>query len=101
MILLDIKNIAYISIVYMVLYATVLCALCPGTEHFAGLDPDSDKTLGQKFFNRFYLASCTVTTLSFGDMYPKSILSKVLVMVFSFISAMALASQILGSVSFV
>ncbi len=92
----SIRYIAIVSITYVLLYTTVLSAVCADPSHFAGLDEDNDKTLGQKFFNRFYLAICTVTTLSFGDIYPKTKTSKILVMTFSFVSAMALASQILG-----
>ena len=96
MITVNIQYIAIISITYVLLYTTVLSAVCADPSHFHGLDVHNDNTLGQKFFNRLYLALCTVTTLSFGDIYPKTNTSKVLVMGFSFVSALALASQILG-----
>ena len=98
MAVMDIRSLVFASISYVLLYTIVLATFCLDSSHFHGLDDQNDKTLGQKFFNRFYLASCTVTTLSFGDIYPKTTVSKSLVTVFSFISAMALASQIIGAV---
>lgn len=37
-----------------------------------GIEPEADITLGDKFFNRFYFTTLSMSTIGYGDITPKT-----------------------------
>ena len=46
-----------------------------------GINEDDDNTFYKKFFNRFYFTSTTYSTAGYGDISPKSIRCRIVVMI--------------------
>ena len=62
--------------------AALLC-MCDST-HFSGLDEEEEEgkgTLLHRFFNRFYFSATTLSTVGYGDIYPKSKTARGIVMI--------------------
>ena len=61
----------------MLVFTVVFCTL--SDDHWNGLDKENDT--GFKFFiNRLYFTSTTFSTVGYGDISPKSVTAKCLVM---------------------
>tara|TARA_Y100000817_G_scaffold313611_1_gene310119 strand:+ start:1572 stop:1883 length:312 start_codon:yes stop_codon:yes gene_type:complete len=61
------------------LYITTICVFAiiyvaagSDPEEWNGIDPETDKTLLEKFFNRLYFTTITFSTIGYGDISPKS-----------------------------
>ena len=50
-----------------------------------GIEPERDITLGDKFFNRFYFTTISLSTIGYGDISPKSNKLRGLTIVFAII----------------
>ena len=48
-----------------------------------GIDPTTDITLGDKFFNRLYFTTLSLSTIGYGDITPKTNKLRGLTMIFA------------------
>ena len=46
--------------------------------HWDGIDKEEDKILFNKFINRLYFSSTTLSTVGYGDIVPKSNSNKII-----------------------
>ena len=54
-------------------------------EEWNGIEPERDITLGDKFFNRFYFTTLSLSTIGYGDITPKSNKLRAITIVFAII----------------
>ena len=90
--LLSPSTVAY-SLVYVLLLTGILMYFCEnGEEHFNGMKDDQGTKA--KLLNRLYFATVTTSTLGYGDITPKSIKARSIVMGFSFLTILFMFSQL-------
>lgn len=58
--------------VFLVIVALFFTVFFWSTDHFNGLDEETDKNFMQKFLNRFYFSVITLSTVGYGDISPKT-----------------------------
>lgn len=51
---------------------------CRDSSHFRGIDPKTDKSFMNAFFNRFYFIVTTITTIGYGDIVPVSMRARMI-----------------------
>ena len=72
------KPIVDLRAMAIVIFATAVVCLSLGPSHFNGLD--ASETIVERVVNRFYFAVTTVSTVGYGDISPKSLVAKCVVM---------------------
>ena len=72
------------TVLALVLALTLILTLVcwDGGAHFQGIQPQEDRSLPQKLFNRLYFATSTLSTTGFGDVNATSRPARALVVVF-------------------
>ena len=70
------------KVLSVVLIASLIFTLLPH-QHWNGIDEENDSGM-DRFFNRFYFASTTFSTVGYGDIYPVSRTARMLVMLLQF-----------------
>jgi hypothetical protein len=63
----------------MMVFLVILLAF--DHSHWNGIDEEKDQTMSNKFMNRFYFLSTTFSTAGYGDITPKTNLTKMIVIV--------------------
>ena len=66
------------------------------SKKWNGLSEEEDDTFIKNFFNRFYFSTITFTTIGYGDIYPKTIQLKSLLLVYSLFIVVPLYNYILN-----
>ena len=61
------------------IFALILCNY--DHTNWLGITEQEDNTFYKKFFNRFYFTSTTYSTAGYGDISPKTIRARIMVMV--------------------
>ena len=74
----------------IIIFAVIYTIACPTTDHWKGLTEENDKTLFDKFFNRFYFSLTTMTTIGYGDIAPVSKTARSIVLLQMFIFVLKL-----------
>ena len=68
-----------------IVFAMIYLLFCNDPEDWNGMDEEDDP-LFKKLFNRLYFSLTTLTTVGYGDISPKSIKAKIVVMLhFTFV----------------
>jgi|SaaInlStandDraft_1057018.scaffolds.fasta_scaffold42443_3 hypothetical protein len=68
-----------VTLLSNVIFAVLYLFLCNDPEDWDGMDNAND-SVGKKLFNRLYFTMTTNTTVGYGDITPKSVKAKILVM---------------------
>ena len=68
-----VKQVSFVMILFSVIFTML------PNKHFNQPDDSEDKNLFQRFLNRLYFTIITVSSVGYGEYYPKTMLSKVLV----------------------
>jgi len=50
-------------------------------NHFSGIDEEEDKNLFDRIFNRLYLITTTLSSVGYGDIYPKTKMARGIIMI--------------------
>lgn len=69
----------------LLILGSVFTIICRDASHFHGLDKELDASLIGAFFQRMYFLMTTLTTIGYGDIAPRSVRAKILVMAVIFI----------------
>jgi len=62
----------------VVVFTAILHQL--GPEHFSGLDDEDPDDPRERVFHRLYMVMTTLTTVGYGDVYPKSRIARAVTM---------------------
>jgi hypothetical protein len=62
-------------IILFIIICTILLCTIPYSE-FSGIEEEEDDTLLKRVFNRLYLTTTTLSSVGYGDIYPKSIYAR-------------------------
>ena len=54
-------------------------------KEWNGIEPERDITLGEKFFNRLYFTTLSLSTIGYGEITPKSNKLRAITIVFAMI----------------
>lgn len=71
-------NLFEIFFLYIV-FSLILCNY--DYTNWSGITEQEDNTFYKRFFNRFYFTSTTYSTAGYGDIYPKSIRARIMVII--------------------
>ena len=63
----------------MMVFLVILLAF--DHSHWNGIDEEKDQTIGDKLMNRFYFLSATLSTAGYGDITPKTNMTKLIVII--------------------
>jgi hypothetical protein len=66
------------------------------SKDWNGLTKEEDDTFIKKCFNRFYFSTITFTTIGYGDIYPKTIQLKSILLIYSLFIVIPLYNYILN-----
>ena len=64
-------------LIFIFVFSVVLCFF--DHTNFGGIPEERDKDLFNKWFNRFYLTSSSLSTVSYGDLYPLSNITRFII----------------------
>jgi hypothetical protein len=86
-----------IFFVIIIVYAVICYFLLNSDKHWSGIDysdEDENKSFN-RFFDFLYFSSTTYSTAGYGDVYPKSVQSRLLTLMVQFSLLIELTSLIL------
>ena len=63
-----------------------------GKEHFSGLDDETN--FMERIFNRSYFTITTMSTVGYGDIYPKSMICRLITMVLMMLVGLSLITEL-------
>ena len=66
-----------------------------GKEHFSGLD--DEKNLVERIFNRLYFTMTTMSTVGYGDIYPKTMICRAFTLLLMIMVCLSLVTNIIKS----
>ena len=69
----------------LIIFTIIYIIVGSDPEEWNGIEPERDITLGDKFFNRFYFTTISLSTIGYGDISPKSNKLRGLTIVFAII----------------
>ena len=72
-----------IYILTLIIFAILYVYIGNDPNDWNGIDPDSDITLLDKFFNRFYFTTISLSRIGYGDITPKTQKLKAITIVFA------------------
>ena len=86
--------ISYIIILIVLSFITLLL----DHTHFIGLENEKNAhhTFLQKFFNRVYFCSTTLSTVGYGDIVPKTTSARIITIVLQFIATVGILTLIVS-----
>ena len=67
-----------LEIIIIIIVFVVILSLFDYT-HWNGIEEEEDKSIIKKTFNRYYFITTTISSVGYGDIYPKSYSCKLLV----------------------
>jgi hypothetical protein len=68
-----------------------------GKEHFSGLEDET--TIYERLFNRLYFTMTTISTVGYGDVYPKSMECKSVNMILMSLVTLSLITSVVKKVN--
>lgn len=71
----------FIGLLFSILFSIIFLYFGWKTNDWNGISPKEDKSLLDKFFNRFYFTIITLSTIGYGDITPKTRLLKVITII--------------------
>ena len=71
------------ALIFYILLIIVLIVILYQFDHthWNGLDKKNDNTFGKRLINRLYFSTTTLSTAGYGDITPKTISAKIIVMI--------------------
>jgi hypothetical protein len=73
------------SLVVMILIFTIILSFYDYT-HFHGIGQEEDENISDRVFNRFYLVCCSLSSIGYGDISPKSKITRFFIILIAFIA---------------
>ena len=70
-----------ISIYFGAMMVFLVILLAFDHSHWNGIEEENDQTMSEKLMNRFYFLSTTFSTAGYGDITPKTTMTKMIVIV--------------------
>ncbi len=70
-----------ISIYFGAMMVFLVILLAFDHSHWNGIEEENDQTMSDKLMNRFYFLSTTFSTAGYGDITPKTTMTKMIVIV--------------------
>ena len=80
------------AVIIIVIFAVFFLIL--PHEHWGGLDEENDQGILDMLLNRLYFTSTTFSTAGYGDIYPKSRIAKLLVMILQLLIAIVVLDHV-------
>lgn len=68
-----------ISIYFGAIMVFLVILLAFDHTHWNGIEEENDQTMSEKVMNRFYFLSTTFSTAGYGDITPKTTMTKMIV----------------------
>ena len=88
----------FVILLTIFILSVVLLLFCRDSEHFHGLDKKLDQNIFGALFQRFYFITTTLTTIGYGDIAPRTLRAKVIVLLFIII-VLGIVMQALSSLA--
>lgn len=88
----------FVILLAIFILSLLLLLFCRDSQHFHGLDKNLDKNIFGALFQRFYFVTTTLTTIGYGDIAPKTLRAKVIVVIF-IIVVLGIVMQALSSLA--
>jgi hypothetical protein len=87
---------AFMMYVIILIVGSVVLMMFDHT-HFSGLDKEKKKNSSvlQRFFDRFYFISTTISSVGYGDIYPISNITKMIVIIVQSMAAFGVMSLLI------
>lgn len=83
----ELKSLVLILVVFTCIFSIF------GKEHFSGLD--DEKNIIERIFNRLYFTMTTMSTVGYGDVYPKTMICRSLTLVLMIIVCLSLVTDVI------
>ena len=80
------------GIIIIILFTTIFYFF--DYSHFNGITEDSDKSITDRIFNRFYFTTGTLSSASYGDITPNTTEIKILSLILQLILIVSLISSL-------
>ena len=77
------KLILHILVIFLVTFIYLLVGY--DSNNWNGLDEKTDSNFIEKFFNRFYFTTITFSTAGYGDISPKSNITRLFTIIFAIV----------------
>lgn len=61
----------FLEIFIIIIVSVIILSLFDYT-HWNGIEEEEDKNIIKKLFNRYYFITTTISSVGYGDIYPKS-----------------------------
>ena len=85
--IIEVKSLILILVIFTCIFSIF------GKEHFSGLD--DEKNFMERIFNRFYFTMTTMSTVGYGDIYPKTMICRSFTLLLMLLVCLSLVTDII------
>tara|TARA_B100000902_G_scaffold398154_1_gene463982 strand:- start:1366 stop:1656 length:291 start_codon:yes stop_codon:yes gene_type:complete len=81
----NIKKTSYNLLILLVSFTILFTIFGYHSDDWNGIDEENDKTLTEKLFNRFYFSIISASTIGLGDISPRTLQLKIIMIIYAFL----------------